>query len=114
MIPWKWVGELDDSEKEEFRRVLAANPQLRGKKLAWDGESILGYIRAPSQLWYLLEEDGSIGPLLQQAIDSREIIDTKDGGFLSLVTLATKDNAAKTVLDKIEQPKRDSSCVTDS
>ncbi len=95
MKPWKWFGDLSDDDKTAARAVLADHPKLRGMKLAWDGECLFGYMRPPTQLWYFYEDDGSVGPWLQKMFDTREFVDTKDGGLLCLVPLTPRPEAPR-------------------
>lgn len=87
MKAWKWFGDLDNTEKTKAREVLAQNEHLRGRKLGWDGTSLLGYERPPIQYSYLLNDDGSIPKHIQVYLDKEDIIDTNDGGCLFLVKL---------------------------
>lgn len=86
---WKWFGDLDDeAEKEKAREALSRHPHLRGRKLAWDGRRLLGYERPPTRAWYFQDDEGKWTPGMQASIDSGEVLDTKDGGFLMLVPVA--------------------------
>ena len=85
---WKWFGDLDETEKIKAQEILSRHPHLRGSKLAFDGESLLVYDRPPTQAWYFQDDEGKWIPSMQEAIDSGEVVDTKDGGFLMLVPVA--------------------------
>lgn len=89
MTGWKWFGDLDDAEKAKARAVLSRHPHLRGRKLAWDGKSLLAHERPPTQAYNFQDDNGKWLPQWQAEIDSGELVDTHDGGVLMLVPVAS-------------------------
>lgn len=85
---WKWFGDLDEAEKAVAMEILSRHERLRGEKLAFDGESLLAYDRPPTQAYYFKDDDGEWMPGMRECIDSGEVIDTHDGGFLMLRPVA--------------------------
>jgi hypothetical protein len=92
---WKWFGELDDVEKGKAREVLSRNPDLKGKKLAWDGEYLLSYIDVSAGHYcYMMfcncsdEEYEKSEKRYNQSVLAGEIIE--QGGILQLLTRYAK------------------------